>query len=223
MSLLIAPSILSADFTRLGEEIAAVERAGADEIHVDVMDGVFVSNITIGPLVVEAARRATKLPLDVHLMIIDPERYVAEFAKAGADYITIHAEACRHLDGALGLIRQAGAKPGVVLNPATGPEVIEYVLDKIDRVLIMSVNPGFGGQKFIPTALAKVGRVKEMIAASGREIEISVDGGVGPSTLEAVVRAGADHIVAGSAIYGTEDYKATIDRFRDIVARVEAD
>ncbi len=219
MPVKIMPSILSADFTRLGEEIKAVVEAGADEIHVDVMDGRFVPNITIGPFVVEAARRASDLPLDVHLMIVEPERYLADFVSAGADVLVVHQEACIHLDRTLAAIRELGAKAGVALNPATPLTTISHVMDKLDRVLIMSVNPGFGGQKFIPEALNKLRTLKEMVAASGREIELAIDGGVGPETLAEVVRAGAEYLVAGSAIYGTDDYRATIDRFREIIAQ----
>jgi ribulose-phosphate 3-epimerase len=216
---LIAPSILSADFARLGEEIRAVEAAGADWIHVDVMDGHFVPNITIGPLVVEAARRSTRLPLDVHLMIAHPERYVADFAKAGADYIAVQAEACLHLDRTIQLIRQCGAKPGVVLNPATPLSCLEWVLDQLDLVLIMSVNPGFGGQSFIPAALPKIRALREMLTRSGSRALIEVDGGVNPQTLADVAASGADVFVAGSAIFGSPDYTATIRRFREILAQ----
>lgn len=216
---LIAPSILSADFARLGEEIRAVEAAGADWIHVDVMDGHFVPNITIGPLVVEAARRSTRLPLDVHLMIAHPERYVADFAKAGADTIAVQAEACLHLDRTIQLIRQCGAKPGVVLNPATPLSCLEWVLDQLDLVLIMSVNPGFGGQSFIPAALPKIRALREMLTRSGSRALIEVDGGVNPQTLADVAAAGADVFVAGSAIFGSPDYAATIRRFREILAQ----
>lgn len=216
---LIAPSILSADFARLGEEIRAVEAAGADWIHVDVMDGHFVPNITIGPLVVEAARRSTRLPLDVHLMIAHPERYVADFAKAGADTIAVQAEACLHLDRTIQLIRQCGAKPGVVLNPATPLSSLEWVLDQLDLVLIMSVNPGFGGQSFIPAALPKIRALREMLTRSGSRALIEVDGGVNPQTLADVAAAGADVFVAGSAIFGSPDYTATIRRFREILAQ----
>ena len=218
MSLKIAPSILSADFGRLAEEIGSVTRAGADEIHVDVMDGRFVPNITIGPLVVEAARRATELPLDVHLMIEDPDRYVTDFIEAGADWLTVHLEACTHLDRCLAEIGRQGAKAGVCLNPSTPPEGLAYVLDKVDRILVMSVNPGFGGQKFIPSSLAKMTVLKEMIASSGREIDLEVDGGVNPGTIASVVRAGADTVVAGSAVFGTGDYEQTIRELRRAAA-----
>ena len=172
----IAPSILSADFGALGEDIARVEGAGADWLHVDVMDGRFVPNITIGPLVVAAIRKRTRLPLDVHLMIVEPERYLAEFARAGADALTVHAEACAHLQRTLAQIRELGAKAGVALNPSTPPSALEFVLDNLDLVLVMSVNPGFGGQKFIPSAHRKIREIKTLVGA--RPIEVSVDGGV---------------------------------------------
>ena len=214
MALKIAPSILSADFGRLAQEIDDVARAGADEIHVDVMDGRFVPNITIGPLVVEAARRATQLPLDVHLMIVEPDRYMDQFIKAGADWLTVHVEACIHLDRCLDEIRRQGAKAGVSLNPSTPPESLAYVLDKVDRILVMSVNPGFGGQKFIPSSLAKMTALKQMIASSGRDIDLEVDGGVNLKTIASVARAGADTVVAGSAVFNTENYEQTIKALR---------
>jgi len=206
----IAPSILSADFSRLGEEIAAVEQAGADWIHVDVMDGRFVPNITIGPLIVEAARRSTQLPLDVHLMIVEPERYVADFARAGADVITVHAEACPHLHRTLQQIRALGKKAGVALNPHSPVEIVQHVLDQLDLVLVMSVNPGFGGQKFISSALPKIRALRSMIDGSGREIALEVDGGVSKDTASSVLDAGADTLVAGSAVFGDEDYASAI-------------
>jgi ribulose-phosphate 3-epimerase len=206
----IAPSILSADFARLGEEIAAVERAGADYIHIDVMDGHFVPNITIGPLIVEAIRPVTKLPLDVHLMIENPDQYIENFAKAGADYITVHVEACRHLHRTIHHIKSFGIKAGVVLNPATPVDSIEHILADIDMVLLMSVNPGFGGQSFIPEVLPKIRKVKEMADAKGKEIEIEIDGGVNPETAKLCIEAGANVLVAGSAIYNKEDYEAAI-------------
>jgi ribulose-phosphate 3-epimerase len=211
----IAPSILSADFARLGEEIAAVERAGADYIHVDVMDGHFVPNITIGPLVVEAIRPVTKLPLDVHLMIENPDQYIESFVNAGADYITVHVEACRHLHRTIHHIKSFGIKAGVVLNPATPVETIQHILEDIDIVLLMSVNPGFGGQKFIPEVLHKIRKVKEMAKALRKEdLEIEVDGGVNPETAKLCVEAGANVLVAGSAIYNQEDYAAAISLIR---------
>ncbi|MDQ0972737.1 ribulose-phosphate 3-epimerase [Neobacillus sp. NPDC093182] len=210
----IAPSILSADFAKLGEEITAVERAGADYIHVDVMDGHFVPNITIGPLIVEAIRPVTKLPLDVHLMIDNPDQYIEAFAKAGADYITVHVEACRHLHRTIHHIKSFGIKAGVVLNPATPVNTIEHILKDIDMVLLMSVNPGFGGQKFIPEVLPKIRKVKEMADSIGKEIEIEIDGGVNSETAKLCVEAGANVLVAGSAIYDQEDYAAAISLIR---------
>jgi ribulose-phosphate 3-epimerase len=210
----IAPSILSADFAKLGEEIIAVERAGADYIHVDVMDGHFVPNITIGPLIVEAIRPVTKLPLDVHLMIDNPDQYIEAFAKAGADYITVHVEACRHLHRTIQHIKSFGIKAGVVLNPATPVNTIQHILKDIDMVLLMSVNPGFGGQKFIPEVLPKIKKVKEMADSIGKEIEIEIDGGVNPETAKLCVEAGANVLVAGSAIYDQEDYAAAISLIR---------
>jgi ribulose-phosphate 3-epimerase len=214
----IAPSILSADFTRLGEEIAAVEQAGADYIHVDVMDGHFVPNITIGPMIVEAARRATDLPLDTHLMIADPDRYVDEFVRAGSDILTVHAEAVHHLHRSLQHIRKAGARPAVSLNPATPLNPIEYILEDVDMVLIMSVNPGFGGQAFIPNVLPKIERLRGMIDKRGLAVEIEVDGGIGPDNINRVSSAGADVFVAGSAIFKSPDYAETIRKMRENMA-----
>ncbi len=207
----IAPSILSADFSRLGEEIRAVEAAGADIIHVDVMDGHFVPNITIGPLIVEAARRATKLPLDVHLMITNPELYVADFAKAGADYISVHAETAFHLHRLIQSIREhKGVKAAVAINPATPLESLDYILADLDMVLVMSVNPGFGGQAFIPSALGKIAALRKRIDTLGLKTEIEVDGGVKPANAAEIAGAGADILVAGSAVFGTKDYAAAI-------------
>ncbi len=206
----IAPSILSADFSRLGDEIRAVEAAGADWIHVDVMDGCFVPNITMGPLVVEAVRRSTTLPMDVHLMIDNPDRYIQDFADAGADYIAVHQEACLHLHRTIQLIREKGAKPAVALNPATPVESIQWVLADLSLVVIMSVNPGFGGQKFIPSALDKVVRLKSMIAERGLSTLIQMDGGVNATTIERISQAGVDVFVAGSAVFGSDDYTKTI-------------
>ena len=199
----IAPSILSADFAALGEAVARVEAGGADQLHVDVMDGRFVPNLTIGPPVIESIRKRTRLPLDVHLMIVEPERYIETYVRAGADLLTVHVEACPHLARVLHQIREAGAKAGVALNPATGPQAIEWVLDNLDLILVMSVNPGFGGQSFIPSSLAKVRQVKNLIG--GRPIEISVDGGVNREKAGPLARAGATTLVAGSAIFGAQD------------------
>lgn len=210
----IAPSILSADFARLGDEIIAVEKAGADYIHVDVMDGHFVPNITIGPLIVEAIRPITKLPLDVHLMIENPDQYIEAFAKAGADYITVHVEACKHLHRTIHLIKSFGIKSGVVLNPATPVDTIQHIIEDIDMVLLMSVNPGFGGQSFIPEVLPKIRKVKEMAEAKGKELEIEIDGGVNPETAKLCMEAGANVLVAGSAIYNQEDYAKAISLIR---------
>jgi ribulose-phosphate 3-epimerase len=215
----IAPSILSADFSRLGEEIRAVEAAGADIIHVDVMDGHFVPNITIGPLIVEAARRSTKLPLDVHLMITNPELYVADFARAGADYITVHVETGFHLNRLIQSIKEhKGVKASVSLNPATPLTALDYVLPDVDMVLIMSVNPGFGGQAFIPSALDKIAKLRKRIDESGVKAEIEVDGGVKPGNAAEIITAGADILVAGSAVFGAKDYTAAIKGIRGAVA-----
>jgi ribulose-phosphate 3-epimerase len=211
----IAPSILSADFTRLAEEIRAVEKAGADYIHVDVMDGRFVPNITIGPLVVKAVRRATRLPLDVHLMIDDPDRFIPAFAEAGADILTIHPEATVHLHRSLQVIRKAGARPAVSLNPATPPEAIEFVLGDVDMVLVMTVNPGFEAQAFIPAMVPKIERLRKMIDRMGLATDIEVDGGIGPETIAEVSAAGANVFVAGSAIFYSEDYGETIREMRE--------
>lgn len=213
-SVRIAPSILSADLGKLGEEIQDVERAGADWIHVDVMDGRFVPNITLGPIVVEAARRATRLPLDVHLMIVEPERYVDAFAAAGADVISVHVEACTHLQRTLSQIRALGKRAGVVLNPATPEQSLEYVLEDVDLILVMSVNPGFGGQKFLQSALSKLERIRKRIDASGLDIDLEVDGGVARDTVGAVVAAGADVLVAGSAVFGQADRREAIAALR---------
>ncbi|MBI5606276.1 MAG: ribulose-phosphate 3-epimerase [Deltaproteobacteria bacterium] len=210
----IAPSILSSDFGRLKEEVQAVEAAGADYIHIDVMDGHFVPNITIGPVVVEAVRKITKLPLDVHLMIENPDSYIPDFAKAGADILSVHFEVCPHLHRTVSLIREHSVKPAVVLNPSTPVAFLDDILGDLDWVLIMSVNPGFGGQKFIPGAVNKIISLKEMIDQRGLEVEIEVDGGITPNNVAQVCQAGADIIVAGSAIYHTPDYKKTIDLFR---------
>jgi ribulose-phosphate 3-epimerase len=211
---LVAPSILSADFGRLAEEIASVEAAGADWIHVDVMDGRFVPNLTIGPVVVEAARRATRLPLDVHLMIEDPGRYVADFRAAGADWITVHAEACPHLHRAVQAVRETGARVGVSLNPHTPLSVLDWVLADVDLVLLMSVNPGFGGQSFIRSALGKVASLAGRIREAGLPTLISVDGGVKPANARALADAGAGVLVAGTAVFGAPDRAAAIRAIR---------
>jgi ribulose-phosphate 3-epimerase len=204
-ALKIAPSILSADFTRLGEQIREAEEGGADWIHVDVMDGHFVPNITIGPLVAAAARRATRLPIDVHLMIDRPERYVDAFADAGADYVTVHVEATPHLHRTVQQIRARGAKPGVTLNPGTPVESLSEVLPYVDLVLVMSVNPGFGGQSYIPTSTAKIARIRRMLDERGLgHVELEVDGGVSPETVAEVAGAGASVVVAGSAVYNAQ-------------------
>jgi len=208
----IAPSILSADFGRVADEVQAI--ASADYVHVDVMDGHFVPNLTIGPVVIEAVKRATALPLDVHLMIEDAERWVAPYAKAGADLIGVHVEACPHLHRTLQQIRDLGKRPSVVLNPATPLESIEWVLGDVAQVLLMSVNPGFGGQQFIPSALDKIRRLRRMIDERGLAVDIEVDGGVKLDNIAAVCAAGATVIVSGSGIFGTKDYAATIAAMR---------
>jgi ribulose-phosphate 3-epimerase len=210
----IAPSILSADFSRLGEQIRAVERGGAGLIHVDVMDGHFVPNITIGPLVVKAARSVTSLPLDCHLMITDPDRYISDFARAGASMISVHVEACVHLNRTLALIREHGCSPGVVINPATPVSALEEALNWVDYVLVMSVNPGFGGQRFIDASLDKVSRLEGMIKARGLNVRIEIDGGIDVDNVADVVSRGARLIVAGSAIFGKDDPEAATRALR---------
>jgi ribulose-phosphate 3-epimerase len=214
--IVISPSILSADFSRLGDDVRAVDEAGADWIHVDVMDGRFVPNITIGPLIVEALRPVTKKPLDVHLMIVEPERYVADFAKAGADIISVHAEASSttHLHRALGQIKELGKMAGVVLNPGSSLDQIEYVLDLCDLVLIMSVNPGFGGQSFIPGVVPKIRQLRQMCDERGLDPWIEVDGGLKGANTWQVLEAGANAIVAGSAVFNTPDYAEAIRSIR---------
>lgn len=214
---LISPSILSADFSKLGEEIKAVESAGADWIHIDVMDGHFVPNITMGPIVVEAVTRVTQLPPDVHLMIENPDRYISDFAKAGAALISVQAEACVHLNRTLQMIKECGARPGVALNPSTPLSSVEWVLEYVDFVLIMSVNPGFGGQAFIKNSLDKIKALRKMIQNRGLSALIQIDGGVNEKTIGEIALAGADAFVAGSAIFGNPDYKQTIDNFRKII------
>jgi ribulose-phosphate 3-epimerase len=208
----IAPSILSADFAALGTDIARIEAAGADQLHVDVMDGRFVPNITIGPVVVGAIRKRTRLPLDVHLMIVEPERYIPEFVAAGADMVTVHVEACPHLQRTLAQIRELGARAGVALNPATPVSTLELVLDDLDLVLVMSVNPGFGGQSFIPTAHRKIRELRALLG--NRPVDVSVDGGVKVDLAAALAADGASTLVAGSAIFGAADPAAAIKAFR---------
>ncbi len=210
----IAPSILSADFARLGEEVQRVEDAGADWIHIDVMDGAFVPNISIGPLVVEAVRRTTALPLDVHLMIEKPERYVTDFVKAGASTVSVHVEACPHLHRTLAQIREAGARASVALNPATPASAVEPVLSEADQLLVMTVNPGFGGQKFIEGTLSKIETLRGWIADRGLSVAIEVDGGVSGETIGRAARAGADVFVAGTAVFGAPDYAHAIASLR---------
>lgn len=210
----VAPSILSADFGHLESEIKKVEEAGADLIHIDVMDGHFVPNITIGPFVVKACRRATKLPLDVHLMIENPDQYIEAFAKAGADIITIHVEASKDLASDIELIKKNGAKPGVVVNPATPIEKVFPVLDKVSMVLIMSVNPGFAGQAFMPEVLGKIRKLKAESGKRNTVVDIEVDGGINLDTAKEVVKAGANILVAGSAVFGAGDYKEVIGKMR---------
>ena len=214
----IAPSILSADFSKLGDEIKSVEEAGADWIHVDVMDGHFVPNITIGPLVVEAARRVTSLPIDVHLMIENPDRYIKDFAKAGADLISVQVEACVHLNRTIQMIKESGLRAGAVLNPSTPLSSIEWIIEQVDFIMIMSVNPGFGGQNFIPNSLDKVGALRKMIRDRGLATLIEIDGGVNEKTIKNLSDAGVDVFVAGSAIFKSPDYKKTIDKFRKLIS-----
>jgi ribulose-phosphate 3-epimerase len=214
MSIRIAPSILSADLGRLADEVREVESAGADWIHVDVMDGRFVPNITVGPLVVAAVRRATKLPIDVHLMIVEPERYLEAFAEAGADVISVQLEATRHVQRNLAEIRALGKRAGLVLNPHTPEEAIRYVLGDVDQVLVMSVNPGFGGQTFLPLALPKLRALRERFDRERLKIDLEVDGGISPSTARSVVEAGADVLVAGTAVFGQPDRARAIADLR---------
>ena len=219
MTPLIAPSILSADFARLGDDVRDVLNAGADIVHFDVMDNHFVPNLTIGPLICEALRNfGIEAPIDVHLMVEPVDRIIPDFAKAGASYITFHPEASRHIDRSLALIRDEGCKAGLVFNPATPLDCLEYVIDKVDMVLLMSVNPGFGGQKFIRSALDKLRQARAMIDASGREIRLEIDGGVKVDNIGEIAAAGADTFVAGSAIFGSGDYAATIAAMKKNIA-----
>jgi len=223
MAFLIAPSILSANFARLGDEVDRVLAAGADLVHFDVMDNHYVPNLTIGPLVCEALRRhGVTAPIDVHLMVKPVDRIVPDFAQAGATYITFHPEASEHIDRTIELIREHGCRPGLVFNPATPLTWLEHTLDKIDMVLLMSVNPGFGGQKFIPSALKKLAQARERIQASGRLVRLEIDGGVKTDNIGAIARAGADTFVAGSAIFGSGDYAATIRQMREEIRKATA-
>ncbi|MCP4115958.1 MAG: ribulose-phosphate 3-epimerase [Desulfobacteraceae bacterium] len=212
---IIAPSILSADFTKLGQEIKTVEEAGADWIHIDVMDGRFVPNISYGPIIVDACNKVTDLPLDVHLMIEKPDHLIPEFIKAGADLISVHAEACTHLHRTIQLIKGAGIQAGVAVNPATSLTGLEWVIEELDFVLIMSVNPGFGGQKFIESSVEKIEQLSGLIEETGSNAIIQVDGGIGLSTIKEVADAGTESFVAGSAIFNTPDYKETITALRN--------
>jgi ribulose-phosphate 3-epimerase len=216
---LIAPSILSADFARLGAEVEAVLAAGADVVHFDVMDNHYVPNLTIGPVVCEALRKCgIKAPIDVHLMVKPVDRIIPDFAAAGASYISFHPEASEHVDRTIALIREHGCKPGLVFNPATSLDWLDYTLEKLDLVLLMSVNPGFGGQKFIPGALAKIAEVRRRVTASGRDVRVEIDGGIKVDNIAAAAQAGADMFVAGSAIFGSKDYAATISAMRAALA-----
>lgn len=220
---LIAPSILSADFARLGEDVNSVLEAGADIVHFDVMDNHYVPNLTIGPLICEALRNhGIEAPIDVHLMVKPVDRIIPDFAKAGATYITFHPEASEHVDRSLALVRDSGCKSGLVFNPATPLEYLKYVLDKVDMVLLMSVNPGFGGQKFIPATLDKLREARKIIDQSGYDIRLEIDGGVKVNNIREIAEAGADTFVAGSAIFSTEDYRATVQAMRDELSRARS-
>jgi ribulose-phosphate 3-epimerase len=215
----IVPSLLASDFSKLADEVRAVAEAGADWIHIDVMDGHFVPNLTVGPFIVEAVRRITTLPLDVHLMIDNPDDFLDDFASAGADYLSVHVEVLPHLQHTLQAIRDKGMKPGAALNPSTPLSTLTYVLDDLDLVLIMTVNPGFGGQAFIPACLDKIRHMRDMIAAHGRSIYLEVDGGIKPDNIADVAAAGADAFVSGTGIFGTPDYRETISKMRRNVTR----
>jgi len=222
MEYYVAPSLLSADFGRLAEEVRAVEKAGADLLHVDIMDGRFVPNLTIGPSVVAAIKRCATLPLDVHLMIVEPEKYLEDFAAAGADVITVHAEATHHLQRALARIRELGKKPGVSLNPSTSLSAVEWVLSDVDMVLLMTVNPGFGGQVFLPGMLGKIELLRSQLSElsrAGHQVDIQVDGGIKTDNVAEVVRAGANVIVSGSGIFGTKDYGKTIALMKENIRK----
>ncbi len=219
LPVLVAPSILSADFGRLAEEVRAAEAAGADWIHVDVMDGRFVPNITVGPVVVEAVRKVTSLPVDVHLMIVEPERYVEAFARAGADVVSVHAEVSPHLHRTLQAIRAAGARPAVALNPSTPLAALEHVLGDCEMVLLMTVNPGFGGQAYIPACTEKVRRLRQMAEARGQALHVEVDGGIRPDTVGPVAAAGANVLVAGTAVFGAPDYRRAVAALRENAER----
>jgi len=219
----IAPSILSADFARLGEEVESVLAAGADIVHFDVMDNHYVPNLTIGPLVCEALRKhGITAPIDVHLMVKPVDRIIPDFAKAGASYITFHPEASEHVDRTLGLIKDSGCKAGLVFNPTTSLSYLDYIMDKVDMILLMSINPGFGGQKFIPATMEKIAQARKRIDASGRNIRLEIDGGVKVDNISAIAKAGVDTFVAGSAIFGAKDYKTTIAEMRSEIARGRA-
>ncbi len=215
-TMMMAPSILSADFLRLGEEIKAVEAAGAEVIHIDVMDGHFVPNITIGPLIVRAVRKITDLPLDVHLMISNPDKYIDDFAAAGADWITVHVEACIHLHRTINHIKSLGKKAGAVLNPATSLNTLDYILQEVDLIMLMSVNPGFGGQSFIESSIDKVKQLRNNLDELGSEAGIEIDGGVSPATIARIAEAGVNIFVAGSAVFGREDYAAEINKMKQL-------
>jgi ribulose-phosphate 3-epimerase len=222
MDYYVAPSILSADFGRLSEEIQAVEKAGADLLHVDVMDGRFVPNLTIGPPVVAAIKRCAALPLDVHLMIVEPEKYLEAFAEAGADVLTVHAEATPHLQRAVARIRELGKKAGVALNPSTSLSAVEWVLSDVDMVLLMTVNPGFGGQAFLPAMTGKIELLRSQLSRSGLPVDIQVDGGIKADNVAEVVRSGANVIVSGSGIFGTKDYAKTIARMKENIRKASS-